>query len=55
MRNFTEQQALRLVNEAKGIEIKGKFIIRASNFEGFKGLTTCSAYDYLVNHCGYKG
>ena len=22
---------------------------------GLNGLKACSAYDYLVNHCGYKG
>ena len=55
MRKFTEQEAVRLVEATSGIRIDNKRIIKDSqNFKGFKGLTTCSVYDYLVNHCGYK-
>lgn len=55
-RKFTEQEAIRLVEATSGIRIDGKRIRKDSaTFRGFKGLTTCSAYDYLVNHCGYVG
>ena len=54
-RKFTEAQAVKLVAETSDIRIEGKRIIKdRTTFKGFKGLTTCSAYDYLVNHCGYR-
>lgn len=56
MRKFTEQTALKLVEATSGIRVEGKRIKKDSqSFHGFKGLTTCSAYDYLINHCGYIG
>ena len=56
MSKFTEAQAVRLVSETSGIRFDGKRIIKdRMTFKGFKGLTTCAAYDYLVNHMGYKG
>ena len=55
MSKFTEAQAVKLVGETSGIRIDEKRIIKdRAVFKGFKGLTTCSAYDYLVNHLGYK-
>ena len=54
-RKFTEAEALSLVSATKGITINpSKRIIRDSSFQGFNGLSTCSANDYLINHCGYK-
>lgn len=50
-RKWTEQLArLFLVNHNDKVEIKGK---RIKVPGGFSGLTSCSALDYLVNHCGY--
>ncbi len=56
MKKFNEHEAIKLVEATNGIRIEGKRIRKDSaTFHGFKGLTTCSAYDYLVNHCGYTG
>jgi len=55
-RKFTEVEALSLVSATKGITINSsKRIVKDCSFQGFKGLTTCSASDYLINYCGYKG
>jgi len=48
-KQWTKETALTVLN-ASGAEIKGK-VIRFPN--GLKGLTGCSALDYLVNYCGY--
>ena len=49
-RKWTQETALATLNTS-GVEIKSKFIIFKS---GLKGLTMCSALDYLVNYCSYK-
>jgi len=49
-RKWTQETALAVIT-TNGAEIKGKFIIFKN---GLKGLTGCSALDYLVNHCDYK-
>ncbi len=50
-RKWTEQEAVSLLT-GRGAEVKGKMIICKNGVGGLKG---CSAYSYLVNHCGYKG
>ncbi len=50
MKKWTEKSAVSLLERA-GIEIKKKVIIAKE----LRGLNTCSAYDYLRNHCGYSG
>jgi len=52
MKKFTESQAVSLVTSSGG-EISGKRIILKKEV-GLKGLTACSAMDYLINHCGYR-
>lgn len=55
MGKFTETQAVKLVGETSGIRFDGKRIIKdRTTFKGFKGLTTCSAYDFLVNKLKYS-
>lgn len=51
MRKWSESQAVSVVN-SNGGETRGKSIVSKG---GLKGLTACSAYDFLVNHCGYRG
>ena len=47
-RTWTEQTALAALQG--NVEIKDKIILVRS---GVKGLTSCSAMDYLKNHHGY--
>lgn len=49
MKKFTENQAVSIVT-SNGGEISGKRIMARG---GFKGLRTCAAFDFLINHCGY--
>ena len=49
MRKWTENTAVSFLNK-NGAEVRGKVVL--SN-NGLKGLTACSALDFLVNHCGY--
>ena len=49
MRKWTENTAVSFLNKS-GAEVRGKTIIGRN---GLKGLTSCSALDFLVNHCGY--
>jgi len=49
MQKLTESQAVSIVM-SNGGEISGKRIM-AKN--GFKGLRTCAAFDFLINHCKY--
>lgn len=52
-RKWTELSArLYLERHNDNVEVRGKIIIIKAP-GGFKGLTSCSALDYLVNHCGY--
>lgn len=50
MKKWTKNKAVQVVNLNGGV-IDNKVIISVN---GFRGLTTCSAYDFLVNYCGYK-
>jgi hypothetical protein len=50
MRKWTESQAIHVLN-FNGAEVRGKIITAKY---GLRGLTSCSALDYLVIHCGYK-
>lgn len=47
---WTEQKALSIL-KGNGAIIKDKLITAP---KGFNGLKACSAFDYLVNHCGYR-
>jgi hypothetical protein len=47
MKNLTESLALRIA----GKWVQNNTIIK---LDGKLTLGTCSACDYLVNHCGYK-
>lgn len=49
MKKFTESQAMSIVS-SNGGEISGKRIMARN---GFKGLRTCVAFDFLVNYCGF--
>lgn len=48
-KRLSESKAITILNK-NGAEIKNKVIIAK---EGVKGLTACSAIDYLCNFCGY--
>ena len=48
-RRWTENGAISMLN-ANGAEVKKKFIVIRN---GLKGLSACSALDFLKNHCGY--
>ena len=48
-RKWTEQSATEYLNKNNSIEIGNKVI----KHEGFKGLTSCSAFAFLTSHCGY--
>jgi len=48
MHQWTEQQALKALNGNVAAYNK-----QISCYGGFHGLTACSAYDYLCDHCGY--
>lgn len=48
-RGFTEEYAIRYLSER--ISKHGKIIHIVAPFNGLK---MCSAYDFLVNYCGYK-
>jgi len=50
MKEWNEKAAIKYL-ESQGIAFNNKNIVVAS---GFTGLTSCSARDYLVNHCGYR-
>ena len=49
MKNLTESKAVSILT-ANGGEVRGK-IVTSKN--GLKGLSACSALDYLCNHCNY--
>lgn len=49
-RKWTENSAVAFLL-SRGISIKNKIIISE---DGLRGLSSCSARDYLVNYCGYK-
>jgi len=49
MKKLTESQAVSIVT-SNGGEISGK---RITARNGFRGLRTCAAFDFLVNHCKY--
>lgn len=49
-KKWAEQSAVNFLKQ-RNVDFKGKFIIAK---DGFTGLTSCSACDYLVNYCGYK-
>lgn len=49
MKNWTESKAISVLT-SNGAEVRGKTIIAKS---GLRGLTACSAFDFLRNHCGY--
>jgi hypothetical protein len=49
MEKWNERTALVAVNNS-GAEVRGKMITSKA---GLRGLTGCSALDYLCNHCGY--
>jgi len=51
MKNWTENTAMDFLS-TRGIKFNTNKVLIA--LEGFKGLTSCSARDYLVNHCGYR-
>lgn len=48
---MSESQALNIMRSAD-VGIMGKFLYAD---HGLNGLKACSAFDHLVNHCGYKG
>jgi hypothetical protein len=50
MKKWTENKAVSQLISS-GVEIREKVIIAKG---GFKGLSCCSALDFLCNHCGYK-
>lgn len=50
-KKWTLESAVSYLN-ATGVEVKGKRIV-VGNGHGTKGLTGCSAIDYLINYCGY--
>ena len=50
MNNLTEAKALSILSKNGGIEVRSKVVI-AKN--GVKGLSACSAMDFLSNYCGY--
>ncbi len=50
-RKWTQETAVSYLS-ATGAEVRGKVITFS---KGLKGLTSCSAVDYLVGHCGYIG
>lgn len=49
MRKWNESSAISFLT-SRGADVRGKTIISKG---GLKGLTSCSARDYLVNYCGY--
>lgn len=50
-RRWSEPEAVAVL-KAAGAEITLRFI--SIGFGGLIGLSRCSAYDFLRNHCGYK-
>ena len=51
-RIWTESSAITFLSKnGVSFNTKKSFAVQG----GFKGLTSCSARDYLVNHCGYIG
>ena len=51
-RIWTESSAITFLS-TRGVEFNTNKVFIA--LKGFRGLTSCSARDYLVNHCGYIG
>lgn len=51
MKQWNEKSAIRYL-ETQGINFNTNKSFSVQS--GFKGLTSCSARDYLVNHCGYR-
>jgi hypothetical protein len=52
MKTWTEEKALSVVRVVATINGK-RISIDKKNVNKLTGLNTCSAVDYLVNHCGY--
>lgn len=52
MKKWTESSAINFLS-ARGVTFNTNKVLIA--IDGFKGLTSCSARGYLVNHCGYIG
>ena len=50
-RKWTEARAITFLSK-NGVSFNTNKSFVAK--DGFKGLTSCGARDYLVNHCGYK-
>ena len=50
-RIWTESSAATFLSK-NGINFNTNKLFTTQN--GFNGLTSCSARDYLVNHCGYR-
>jgi hypothetical protein len=50
MKKWTENAAIAALTG--DVKVQDKVIVCNG---GFKGLTACSAYDYLTNHCRYHG
>lgn len=48
-KKWTKEEAISYLS-ANGAGIKGKYITFPN---GLNGLKSCSAIDYLTNHCGY--
>ena len=54
-KKLTKDEALKILTANAGVSIKGNIIVfEKDKFTGFKGLQSCSAYDALKNHYGYK-
>ena len=54
-RSWTDLTAIAAVSKANGATVKEKEkCIFIKHGKGLSGLTACSAYSYLVNHCGYR-
>lgn len=51
-RKWSEQSALKWLDRNSSVEIKSNVIQTREG--GLRGLTSCSAYDYLKNYCNYK-
>lgn len=49
---WTSAGAIQTINNDGDNEVMGNVIHISKN--GFKGLATCSAYDFLVGKCGFK-
>lgn len=51
---FSEEEALDILLSNSGVKVINKSIIFDKDFKGFRGLTSCAAFDYLKNYHNYR-